>query len=334
MPQGEAIELARKEHVEHGHWGRDMIKLQLIDRICSPRLDRSVTTAILECGQCKNFGATHLNSLLEPIIRRHPFELFVADYLTMPKSKGGFTNVLLIIDTYSQFVWGFKLKNHGTAKSTVAGLESIRHNFSTPETLMTDGGKHFDNEEVKIWCEKHDTNCYVTPAYAPWINGLVEGTNKLLLGRLKHMCAPHLGEDNTTDVDPESVTTRWSDHFETAIKHLNTRILPSFKFSPKELLLGLVINTPRTPLNDTTNQPTPDEAHVHSAYVSQQRNDALANAVANAIKRKAVFSRRVVSEHQGEVVFEPGQLVQVYASDIDSNFKASRKIIPRWSAPR
>ncbi|KIK32103.1 hypothetical protein CY34DRAFT_35435, partial [Suillus luteus UH-Slu-Lm8-n1] len=28
-----------------------------------------------------------------------------------------------------------------------------------------------------------------------------------------------------------------------------------------------------------------------------------------------------------------GQLVQVYAIEIDNNFKTSRKIIPRWSAP-
>ncbi|KIK35306.1 hypothetical protein CY34DRAFT_26647 [Suillus luteus UH-Slu-Lm8-n1] len=198
---------------------------------------------------------------------------------------------------------------------------------------MTDGGKHFDNEEVKTWCEKYNTKRYVTPAYAPWVNGLVEGTNKLLLGRLKYMCAPHLGEDNIEDVSPESIPSHWSDHFDLTIEHLNTRILPSFKFLLKELLLGLVINTPCTPLEETTNQPSLDDVHVHSAYVSQQRTDALANAVAHAVKRKAAFDRKVISGPQGEVVFEPGQLVQIYASDIDNNFKSSHKIIPRWSAP-
>lgn len=300
-----------------------MIKLKLIDRICSPHLDCSITTAILECRQCKNFGATHLNALLEPIVRRHPFKLFVADYLAMPKSKGGFINILLIMDTYSQFVWGFKLKTHGTAKSTIAGLNTIRHSFNIPETLMTDGGKHFDNEEVKAWCEKHDTKRYVTPAYAPCVNGLVKGTNELLLGRLKYMCAPHLGEDYCADVNPESVPAQWSDHFESAIKHLNTRTLPAFQFSPKELLLGLIINTPRTPLDDTTTQVQSYDIQVHSAYVTQQQTDALANAVANAIKQKATFDKRVVAEPQGEVIFKPGHLVQVYASDVDNNFRSS-----------
>ncbi|KZP06515.1 hypothetical protein FIBSPDRAFT_764317 [Athelia psychrophila] len=50
VSQAEAIVLAREEHATKGHWRRDLIKNQLVDRICSPRLDKSITTAILECG--------------------------------------------------------------------------------------------------------------------------------------------------------------------------------------------------------------------------------------------------------------------------------------------
>ncbi|KAG2743022.1 hypothetical protein P692DRAFT_20680019, partial [Suillus brevipes Sb2] len=57
VTQTEALNLACLEHADHGHWGWDMVKLQLMDHIFSPRLDRSVTTAITDCGQCKNFGA-------------------------------------------------------------------------------------------------------------------------------------------------------------------------------------------------------------------------------------------------------------------------------------
>ncbi|KIK35566.1 hypothetical protein CY34DRAFT_28844, partial [Suillus luteus UH-Slu-Lm8-n1] len=46
ITQSEALRLAHLDHADHGHWGRDMVKLQLMDRIFSPRLDRSVTTAI------------------------------------------------------------------------------------------------------------------------------------------------------------------------------------------------------------------------------------------------------------------------------------------------
>ncbi|KZP11184.1 hypothetical protein FIBSPDRAFT_705961, partial [Athelia psychrophila] len=42
----EAVDLAKLEHGKHGHWGRDLVKIQLLDRIWSPGLDQSITTAI------------------------------------------------------------------------------------------------------------------------------------------------------------------------------------------------------------------------------------------------------------------------------------------------
>ncbi|KAG2752850.1 hypothetical protein P692DRAFT_20670250, partial [Suillus brevipes Sb2] len=52
----EAKELAKQTHSDGGHWGRDAIKLTLLDRICSPKLDASILEAIKDCAKCKNFG--------------------------------------------------------------------------------------------------------------------------------------------------------------------------------------------------------------------------------------------------------------------------------------
>lgn len=152
--------MAAKQHAEGGHWGRDAIKIALTDRIYSPKL----------------------HSLLEPITRRHPFELLVGDYLTLPKAQG-YNTVGVYLDTFSQHIWAFKYKSTGTAKTTVNSLSQIFRNFT-----------------------------------ASWINGLVEGTNKILLHVLKRLCAPN--------------------HLDDAITALNHRILPALKFSPKELLSG------------------------------------------------------------------------------------------------
>jgi hypothetical protein len=59
-----AIALVEEEHKNKGHWGRDAIKMSLIDRIWSPKLDASIMTAITRCGKCKNFGGTHLHVLM------------------------------------------------------------------------------------------------------------------------------------------------------------------------------------------------------------------------------------------------------------------------------
>ena len=69
VPKTEAVELAREEHRNGGHWHRDSVKLALMDKIHSPALDSSIVKAILDCARCKNFGGAHLHALLNPITR-------------------------------------------------------------------------------------------------------------------------------------------------------------------------------------------------------------------------------------------------------------------------
>ncbi|KJA13084.1 hypothetical protein HYPSUDRAFT_151970, partial [Hypholoma sublateritium FD-334 SS-4] len=45
--QSEAVELARPEHEQNGHWYRDGIKIALMDKIHSPKLDQSIIEVIL-----------------------------------------------------------------------------------------------------------------------------------------------------------------------------------------------------------------------------------------------------------------------------------------------
>ena len=168
---------------------------------------------------CKmqKFTGTHLNALLQPITCHHPFELIVGDYLSMPPGKGGYHTVGLYLDTCSQHVWGEKFKMAGTGKTTIKSLTNIYENFAPAEMFMMDGGRHFDNTEVdkfcKKWCSKH----HVVAAYSPWVNGLVEGANKILLYVLAGLCAPEIGEDGWRAMVWDNIPRSWPDHFNEAI---------------------------------------------------------------------------------------------------------------------
>ena len=155
VTQEEAKELARCEHKENGHFGRDLIKIALLDRICSPHLDKSILAAIVECGRCKAFGGQHLAALLEPITRRHPWELLVGDYLSMPVGHGGFHTIGLFMDVYSQKIFGYKFTGYGTTATTIASLNRIRQTYRMPEVFMADGGSHFTGHAVGEWCQEH-----------------------------------------------------------------------------------------------------------------------------------------------------------------------------------
>lgn len=329
----EAQAEAKRLHESGGHWGRDALKITITDKYYSPKLDISIMKAIQDCARCKNFGTPKTNALLEPITRRHPFELLVGDYLSMPTGKGGYHTLGLFLDTFSQHLWVTKHKTAGTAKTTIDSLAMIFNNFTSAETFMTDGGRHFNNQDVKNYCAKWTCNHHVVAAYSPWINGLVEGTNKLLLHVLKRLCAPEVGEDGVTDEGWDKLPRTWPDHLDEAVRALNNRILPALKFTPKELLLGLVVDTKRTELTHSTLEPTNTDAAIHMAYAAQQRLDGYDEAVRHAIKRKTTFDRRVLKRHHAEVMFMQGQLVQIYRSDLDYTFKTERKLLPKWSRP-
>jgi RNase H-like domain found in reverse transcriptase/Reverse transcriptase (RNA-dependent DNA polymerase) len=331
IPQSEAVTLAWEIHRNEGHFHRDNVKIALMDKIASPHLDQSITKAIMDCGKCKGHGPKHLHSLLEPITRCHPFELLVGDTLAMPKGKGGFIKIGLYADVYSQHVWADKFKTAASAATSCKTFNNICTTFTAPEAFMVDGGREFDNDAVREACATRNVELRVVPGYSPWINGLIEGMNAKLLGRLKRLCSPDLGEDEYNAMD---VPASWPDHLEEAVEFLNNCILPHLKFSPNELLLGIVINTKRTPAEQTEEEVSADEVEVQMAYVEQQRLDGYAHISSHAHKRKLAFDRKVLSRAPREVIFKAGQLVQVYRSDLDFTFKAERKMEPKWSAPR
>jgi len=282
VTKAEAVQLAREEH-EKVHMHRDHIKMQLLDKIYSPLLDASIMTAILECGRCKNFGSMHLHSLLAPITRRRPFELLVGDYLSMPVGKGGFTKIGLYADVFARRLWGFKSKS-ATGKTTVDSLRNISQTFTAPETIMVDGGSHFDCAEVRDYCDSIGSKLHVVAAYAPWINGLLKGSNGILLNALKRLCAPGLGEDDYDRMTIDDLPSNWPKYLDVAIKHLNDRILPSLKFSPNELLLGLVVNSGQATSPENIGPPTEHDIAIHLALVEQQRLDGYSAAVDHAVK--------------------------------------------------
>jgi transposase InsO family protein len=327
----EAETLAGEIHRNGGHFHRDNIKAQMISRFTCPKLDLAITKAINECGKCKNFGPTFIHSLLEPITRRHPFELIATDTLSMPPGKGGYTKLGLFVDTYSRHLWVTKHKSATTGKTSSAGYGHICDTFVPAETLMTDGGPEFDNKELRAECEARGTTLHITPAYSPWVNGLVEGMNKKLLGVLKRMCAPNLGEDESCAAD---VPRNWPDHLDEAVRVINNTILPSLGYSANELLFGLVVNTRATPAEETNEEPSTSDVELQMAYVSQHHLDGYEQIVSHANKRKEMFDRKVLKTAPREVVFLLGDLVQVYRSDLDFTFSSTRKLEPKWSAPR
>jgi hypothetical protein len=332
VTKSEATKLAAIEHIKL-HMGRDLIRMQLLDRTYSPMLDASITSAIRSCGRCKNFGSMHIHALLAPITWCRPFKLLVGDYLSMPVGKGGFWKIGLFADVYSQRLFAFKSKA-AAGKNTVDSLRRISQMFTAPETFMADGGKHFNCVEVKNYCESIGCKLHVVAAYSPWINGLLEGSNGILLNALKQLCAPGLGEDDYAAMETKDIPNNWPDHLNAGIKSLSDCILPALKYSPNELLLGLPVNVRRMDDPEVIEPPSTEEVAMHLALVEQQHLDGYSAIVEHAAKRKKIFDAKLLQCAPGNVVFKSGDLVQTHATQWVHTFAAIKKLIPMWSPPR
>jgi hypothetical protein len=166
-------------------------------------------------------------------------------------------------------------------------------------------------------CEKWGIKTHVVPAYSPWVNDLVEGTDKLFLHILKRLCAPDLNNEEAEKMKTEDLPRTWPDHFNDTIR-----------------ILGLVVNTKPTDVDTLVLPVTEFDGALQMAYVAQQRLDGYAEAVAHAMKRKTAFDKRVLARNPGEVVFSKGHLVQIYRNDLDFTFKTDRKLLPKWSTPQ
>jgi hypothetical protein len=159
----------------------------------------------------------------------------------------------------------------------------------------------------------------------------VEGTNKILLYVLARLCAPEVGEDGWQTMNWAELPKKWPDYFDEAIQILNWQILPALKFSPKELLLSLIVNTNPTPLKMSSSMPTPDDFNTHMVYAAKQRLDGYSEAIQHAMNQKTRFDRKVLESEGGEEIFTKGQLVQVYRNNLAKTIGSERKLAPMWS---
>ncbi|KAG8723900.1 hypothetical protein FRC09_001303 [Ceratobasidium sp. 395] len=194
IPKAEGAALALAMHEATGHFGRDLTILILQERYFWPNLRSDVTAAVTTCPRCRNFGPKLMGALLAPITRERPLNLICGDYLSLPTGLGGFKTVLLLIDVYSRFIFGFMTRNSGTGTFTVECLEKVGSHTMTPVSFMSDNGSHFDCKEVEDWAALNQVKVIHPPPYTPSANGLVEDANRILLGRLQALCAEDVGE--------------------------------------------------------------------------------------------------------------------------------------------
>ena len=240
--------------------------------------------------------------------------------------------IRLYADVFSQRLWAFKSKTT-MGKDTINGLKHISQVFIAPTTFMVDGGPHFNCDEVHAFCDNIGTHLHIIATYSPWINGLLEWNNGILLNALKQLCAPNLGEDEYEEMQAKDLPRNWPDHLDAAIKNLADHILPALKFSPNKLLLNTPTTIPSTDDPGNVCAPTDAEVLLHLSIVEQQCLDGYSSIIDHTAHRKPRFDTKVKKCALKNIIFKKGDLVQVHQTQWHNTLSLIKKLVPMWSIP-
>jgi transposase InsO family protein len=207
-------------HDNIGHPGRERTLAIMKERFWWPQMSAQVEEKIKMCDRCiRRKSPTNSKAPLVNITSTYPLELVCMDFLKLDTCKGGYTNVLVIVDHFTRFAQAFPTKNQ-TAKTTA---EIFFHNFvlkyGFPTKLLTDQGANFESQLMQEVCQKTRTTIY-----HPMCNGMSERFNRTLIEMLGT-----LEKEKKHD---------WKSHIESLVYAYNAIPHESTGVSPFELMFG------------------------------------------------------------------------------------------------
>lgn len=122
----------------------------------------------------KNFKRRH-------VIIKGLNDLYQADLVEMipyAKENGGFKYILVVINTFSKFVWAQPVKAKSATNVAEAMNKILKSSKAVPKNLQTDMGKEFYNKTFSALMEQFNINHYST--YSSMKASIVERVNRTL----------------------------------------------------------------------------------------------------------------------------------------------------------
>ena len=145
----ERLKLIDEEH-QRGHFGRDAIYRKLFAaNHWWPGMRNTIQERIRECIPCLRFNIAKRGfDPATPITAAFPFDHIQIDHkVGLPKSKDGFTAILVIVDVCTGFILLRAVLNT-QAETIAAVLWQIFNDFGFPKVIQSDNGPEFVNRII------------------------------------------------------------------------------------------------------------------------------------------------------------------------------------------
>ena len=173
-----------------GHMGTTQTLCRLKERdLWWPNQAATVHKYVQACDLCQNVRGdlrTQLTKRYAPLHRSAGMIEWTIDHMTdLPESEHGFHHVLVIIDSFTRFVWLIPTKTVNT-QEVVEALYSLMCRFGIPTQLRSDNHKAFTSKQLAIHLAKLlKFNPFFTIPYDPETHALVERANREVVRHLR-----------------------------------------------------------------------------------------------------------------------------------------------------
>jgi transposase InsO family protein len=165
------------------HLGFRKIYDKLYQRFFWQHMFSDVKKFLMSCEVCQRVKVPHLRPAGAPLHALPvvgPFERVAIDYIgPLPISVHGNRYALNFTDTFTRWAESYPSPD-ASARSTALALFDWCSHYGTPLVLMHDHGSHFQNQTIKLLSELWGFNQFMSAAYSPQSNGLVERFNSTL----------------------------------------------------------------------------------------------------------------------------------------------------------
>ena len=175
-----------------GHTGLDKTKRNMMEKYFFPNLHTWIKILIADCIKCqtnKTFPNNHNKAHTEHLASTKTYfnEMIMIDTKgpINPPYKGN-QCIFVIVDAFPHFATILCAPRNNAHYAYNALFEHWFRKFGIPKELRSDNGSEYINTELTHLCKYFETKFKPFTAYAPWTNGLVEGTNELLDSSSEH----------------------------------------------------------------------------------------------------------------------------------------------------
>ncbi len=215
-----------------------------------------------------------------------------------------------MVDSFSRFVILAPLKEKTARAVAHAIVIKLICEHSAPRVLLSDNGAEFSNVVLAEICQQFGIRKTFTVAYHPASNGLVERSNRKILGILRPLVAGHLGT--------------WEDWIPQVATIINASVCESTGQSPHYIVFGChkclpydLLSSQHPPVYDPE-----DYAKIQLQNFSQIHHEVTE-------KLQSTSDSRTAKQHRyaRPISFSEGDSVMIAAPERKS------KLSPKFSGP-